>query len=140
MNDENEFDGKNLRELAQVLSDLQAEHGFHSEAKTALGKRIDILTMSVIPEMMAEEEIDTVSYDGIGRLQTRADAWVTVLAPDREEVHKWMRENGHESMVKETIHAGTLKAWVKAQVKAGNEYPTDLIKHEAYEKAVLVKS
>jgi hypothetical protein len=129
-----------LPDLARALGDLQAQKEFLEDQTKELNKDIEVLVMSIIPEMMADLEVSTITIEDVGRLQTRADAWVTVLAGDREEVHDWMRENGHESMVKETIHAGTLKAFIKQQVKNGEEYPQHLIKHEAYEKAVLVKS
>ena len=135
-----EYDGLDLPDLARALGDLQAQKAFLEESIKPLTKKIDILVMSIIPEMMADLEVSTITIEDVGRLQTRADAFVSVLAGDREEVHQWMQANGHESMVKETIHSGTLKAWVKAQVKAGEEYPQHLIKHEAYEKAVLVKA
>lgn len=134
------YDNMGLPDLARALMDLQAQKDFLKEQGSDIQKDIDVLTMSIIPELMADQEIATITIDDVGRLQVKADAYVSVLASNRDEMHDWMRDNGHESMIKDTVHAGTLKAWTKAQVKSGEEYPQHLIRFEAYEKAVLVKS
>ena len=136
-----EYDGKSLHELAVALGDLQSAHKFHNDAKIELQKKMDVLTMSIIPEMMADQDppVINLTIEDVGRLQTKADAWVSVLAGDRPELIEWLRRNGHASMVTSGINANTLKAWVKLQVQNGEVYPTNLIKHEPYEKASLVK-
>ena len=134
-----EFEHMSLQELGKTLLDLQAQHDFHAEQKAELHKQLEVIKMSIIPDKMEDEEIDSLTITDVGRLQLKRDAFVSCLAGNRDALHDWLRQNGHEPLIKEAVHAGTLKAFVKAQIKDGKEYPTDLIKYEAYVKASLVK-
>ena len=134
------YDGLSLVDCAKTLHDLNSQKGFLKDQMAELQKDIDVLGMSIIPDMMEEDEIDTMKITDVGRLQLRADAYCSVLAGDREAFHQWLRDNNQEPLIKETVHPGTLKAWVKGQIKAGAEYPQEFVKYEAYSKAVIVSA
>src|SRR5690606_39367494 len=52
---------------------------------------------------------------------------------------QWLRDNGHESLVQETVNSSTFKAFIKERMKEGKEYPKDLIKVNPFSRATVVK-
>lgn len=128
--------------LVDLAKELQARTNAKDalkEQSAAIQKEIDILSIGIIPEKMADEEISTMKIDGVGRLQTRSDAWVSVLAANKPAFLEWCLANNQGPLIKSDIHAQTLKAFIKDRVKQGKEYPQHLVKFEAYEKAIVVK-
>ena len=128
--------------LVDLARELRRVGDLHDEAKeivSDLYKDLQTLSVSIIPERMADEEITTMNIDGVGRLQCRTDAYVSVLKADKPEFMQWCIDSNNAPLIKEDIHPATLKAFIKDRVKQGLEYPSHLVKFEPYEKAVVVK-
>ena len=134
-----ELEGMSLVDLARILKNLSDSHAALKSDAAELYKEIEAISIGIIPEMMADQEITTMNIEGVGRLQTRADAWVTILKADKPEFMQWCIDSGNAPLVTEHIHPATLKAFIKGRVAEGKEYPQHLVKYEAYEKAMVVK-
>lgn len=128
-----------IPELAAELKRLKGELDVMGAEKTEIQKQYDYLSISVLPDRMDEEGIESVKIAGVGRLQTSSDIQCNIPSENRESVQNWLRENGHAAMITESVNASTFKAWVKEQMKNENEYPKDLIKVHPYSRATVVK-
>ncbi|CAL9957993.1 hypothetical protein VPHK225_0031 [Vibrio phage K225] len=120
-----------LAELKQETKLLQAEH--------------DYLRLGVIPDKLEELEMSSVNIKGLGRLGLTLDAYVTVLAENREEFYEWLEANDHGAMIKPYANPSTVKAWAKdmakreAEGEEGCELPEDLISVEPFYRAAVTK-
>jgi len=104
----------------------------------ALTKELDEIRLKLIPDLMNEEGIRTVTFDGIGRVQLAADLYVSIIG-NKEEAYEWMKDNGYGGVVVEYIHPSTLKATIKEGMKAGREFPEDKFKISPFSRASIVK-
>lgn len=132
--------GLPVSELARIMKVVGEQLEETKAIQSKIQKIYDFLRLNLIPEGMENEGIRNITYEGIGRVQTATDIRVSVLAADRDELHQWMEDNGHGDMVTDTINSSSLKAWVKGQIKEGKEYPIDLIKVDAFDRASITKT
>jgi len=137
--DEDSVQSFNLQELAAALRNLKIDLDWQGSEKTRLQKKYDFLSISVIPEVMDELGVETMKITGVGRLQVASDINCTVPSANKEAVQQWLRDNGHESLVQETVNSSTFKAFIKERMKEGKEYPKDLIKVNPFSRATVVK-
>jgi hypothetical protein len=135
-----DFDKMSVSELAGNLRKLKSALEEIGELKTKIQKSYDFLSIDVLPERMDEEGIQTLKIKDVGRLQMSSDIRCTVPAANRDKVKDWLTENGHGSMVSETINASTLKAFVREMMKEDKEWPKELLKVTPYSRATVVKA
>lgn len=135
-----EYSKASIAELASILAGLKDSLDKIGSLKTEIQKELDKVSMAVLPDRMEDEDIQTMKIKGVGRLQLSSDIRCAVPASNREDVKKWLMDNGHGSMVAETINSSTLKAFVKERIKENAEYPEDLLKITPFSKANVVKA
>lgn len=131
--------GRPLPELAALLRDLKVELDYQGAQKTVIQKKYDFLSIAVIPDLMDEQGVETMKIAGVGRLQVSSDINCSVPAPNKEAVQKWLRDNGHDALVQETINSSTFKAFIKERMREEKDYPKDLIKVNPFSRATVVK-
>lgn len=134
------FESCKVKELAYNLKMVKEVLEMADDLKKALELYHQHIAINVVPERMDDEGIETSRFAGIGRLQVKADIRCSVLKENRENLQQWMKDNGHGSLVAESINASTLKAWVKEQKEKDKEIPEDYIKVEPFSKASVVKA
>lgn len=137
---EQNYDSMSVPLLAAELKRLKEELDKYDALKKEYQAAYDFLSISVLPERMEEEMIETLRVAGVGRLQARSDIRCAVPAQNREAVKEWLIDNGHGSMITETINASTLKAFVREMMKEGKEWPEDLLNVTPYTRATVVKA
>lgn len=117
--------------------------------KSPIEKLYDILRFTVVPEVFADNEITTLTLEGIGRCNIMDDIGVTMVGDtkDEKEVHKqafyqWLRENELEDIITQTVNAQTLAAFVRRQLqsKDGLKLPYDHIKVNPVTRAQITRS
>ncbi len=124
--------------LATRMRAIQARMDDMDIEWKALTKELDEIRLKLIPDLMNEEGIRTVTFDGIGRVQLAADLYVSIIG-NKEETYEWMKYNGYGGVVVEYIHPSTLKATIKEGMKAGREFPEDKFKISPFSRASIVK-
>ena len=125
------LDTKELKEkitkLEREVKDLKAEY--------------DILRKDVLVEKMEALGAGNINLKGIGRLTIRSDAYVNTVGGKREELFEWLRSNGFEDLVTETVNASTLKAFYKEQFEKGNEVPPeDIVSFTPFDMVSITKT
>ena len=88
---------------------------------------------------MEEMQIDTAKISGEGTISIRDEA--SCKTSDKLGLMDWFRDHNHKDMIQETINASTLKAFIREQIREGNEIPDDdMINFSTYQVAVVTKS
>ena len=124
--------------LATRMRAIQARMDDMDIEWKALTKELDEIRLKLIPDLMNEEGIRTVTFDGIGRVQLAADLYVSIIG-NEGETYEWMKDNGYGGVVVEYIHPSTLKAIIKEGMEAGREFPEDKFKISPFSRASIVK-
>jgi hypothetical protein len=114
---------RTLSELATELRDLKALLADQEAVAKETKKRIDALCKTAIPELMDSMDIENAKIEGVGTIYLRHDLYANVKADDRDKFYDWLRDNGFDELIKETVHPGTLKAWAKEQLDQAKPLP-----------------
>lgn len=121
----------NLKEMALVHKTLKESLKTINESsdlyKTISSPNQYLVTVG-IPDALAEEDIEDVTYENIGHLKANVKTYVSAKQDKKEEVYEWLKNNGFADLVKETVHAGSLQATVVKLLKEHSftENPDDL--------------
>ena len=76
---------------------------------------------------MEHEGVKTITLIGIGRVTVSHRFSCSML--DKERGMKWLKDEGHGSIVQETVNSSTLAAFAKdITVNQGGSLPEDLFK------------
>ncbi len=129
-----------LAQLAATIRKLRDDLDEKSAVKAEAQKLYDQITISIVPERMEEEEVETMKVENVGRLQVKADIRCSCPAGNRENLYKWLKEHGHEALVQSAVNSSSLKAFVKEQMKEGNDYPKTLLKIDPYSRATVTRA
>ena len=98
--------------------DLEKEH----KAKMEDAKKLKESWEEALLAKMLEEEVQNIrTADGM--FYSREDVFANYDHARESEVFDWLHENGSETLIKETINARTLTAWVKEQQEQGTDLP-----------------
>lgn len=127
-----------LATIASRWSDLRAE----KEELEAKLKDVNLEIMQIaerdIPQMLDDAGLDSVKVKGIGTVYLQGQIQVAVLSDNQPKLIEYMISEGHSDLVKETVHPGTLKSWVKERLDENLEVP-DFIQVRKYMAARLRK-
>lgn len=116
--------------------------------KSPIEKLYDILRFTVVPEVFADNEITTLTLEGIGRCNILDDIGVSMMGDSKEEkeqhkqaFYQWLRENELEDIITQTVNAQTLAAFVRRQIqsKDGLKLPYDHIKVNPVTRAQITR-
>ncbi len=112
--------GIKISEAADAIRMMDALYKFKEEfqdtIKSPVEKAYDSLRFSVIPNLMDDEGLTTVGVEGVGRTSLQDDVQCKVV--DADELKSWLIAEDKEDMIKETVNAQTLAAFVRARLKA----------------------
>lgn len=81
----------------------------------------DTLRFTVVPKLMDTEGIPSVTVAGVGRVNLQDDVQVKVT--DQGKLRDWLVENEFEDMIKPTVNAATLSAFVRRRLKEALDLP-----------------
>ena len=136
---EAKFKGMNTKEVITYMNDLAGEKGCIEEQLKGVNAEYDYLRLNLIPSRFEEEGIENITIEGIGRVSLTGDMHVSVLAENREKMYEWLDNIGKDSLITKTVNASTLKAAVKAMIRAGEEIPEDFIKVTPFTRASITR-
>lgn len=115
--------------LARLYSVSRLHFEILGEQLKEVGKLIDLMNRVYIPEAFEAEKIQTLTDALTGdRVTIGQRLLASIPAEHREAAYDWLRKNGHESLIQETVNASSLSAFAKAQLEVGVELPDELFK------------
>ena len=100
----------------------------------------EYLAKRLIPQEMERCGFTSINIKGIGRLELRHDALVSVPKEHKHQLYAWLENNGYEDLIVGTVNSSTMKAQVKKWIRDGEEFPINLINYSPFDNAVLVKA
>lgn len=101
-------------------------------AREALQEITDRLSKEQIPDLFRSlrertGEKPPFKIEGVGSVSVSNKYSCTIL--DKEAGYTWLRKNGHEGLITETVNASTLAAFAKELIEVdGKELPSELFK------------
>jgi len=136
MNRRNEM--KEIIEMARNMRMLQAEKSQLEETLKQINVQLDDLRLKQIPEAMAEEDIRTLTIEGVGRVQLAMDLYASIK--DKAAGYEWLQEHGYDGLITEYVQPSTFKAAVKDALKQGQSFPEELFNIQPFTRASIVKA
>ena len=71
----------------------------------------------------------TFTHQSGARVSLRHEVYTGVAKDQHEAFHAWLRANGHGDLIKETVHAQTLKGWARERLEEGEPLPPMVAAH-----------
>lgn len=119
-------DVKKASAISDVLRwyyQMKKEYDEFDEQRKRVYEALEDLSRKVIPEMMAEEGVKTITLEDI-RIRFTVSQRFTCSMPDKEGGMNWLRENGLGDLIQETVNSGTLSSAAKKRIEEdGLEMP-----------------
>lgn len=118
-----------VTDLCRIYDDVRGLHEAMEEAEKALSKLKQHLGVTVLPRRFNEEGVGNMSVKDLGArftINTRLNA---SMAANKEAAMAWLRENGYEALIQETVNASTLAKFAgEYTVEQGKDLPADLFR------------
>lgn len=86
----------------------------------------DYFSKQFLPEAMGVAEIDTLTISEGHRATLTEKVFASIPADNREKAYAWLRANGAEDLIVETVNASTLSAYAKSLAEDNKELPDDI--------------
>ena len=145
-----------LQELIQLYQRADARVTEAEEELKAAKERLNELKLDILPTALQEAGVESMSLDDGFTVHIDEDVSVGITEKKRPAALQWLRDNnfggiiksvvsvdvtddaiaqevatllddaGYAPNAKQTVHAGTLKAFVKEQLAAGTDIPFPL--------------
>jgi hypothetical protein len=97
------------------------------EARAALDEMEERLSREQVPDVMRAHGIRTTTIEGVGRVSL-SNRWSCSMV-DKEAGIDWLRGNGHDSLIQETVNSSTLAAFAKdMSIEHGIDLPDALFR------------
>lgn len=129
-----------IEELALTQKRAQEISEELGRQKVNAGKIFDVLRLKLIPDEMEVIGATSINLKGIGRVTITTDMYAGIVSGKSWEALSWLKEHGHEDLIKEGVHPSTLKAFLKEQIIAGEEFPEEIFKVTPFDRASITKS
>lgn len=126
-----------LRERILRMEALQNEIDALKDVLAPLVEEYDRIRLYDIPNMMAEQDIRSISgvFGSKGRCTLQGDLNVKVV--EKMMLHAWLEDTGNGALIVPTVNHQTLKAFCKEQILNGVELPEDVVQVQPFSRAVL---
>ena len=123
-------------DLAKLLVVYFRYTEFYS-ALDALRKRAyhigDGMSKASVPEAIEKSGMDLVRVPEVARSFYPTIKYTASIVGDKGEAFEWLRKDGAEELITETVNAGTLSAYFKEKMlNEGTEPPEELFKFSSY--------
>lgn len=111
-------------ELATKLKELKDKKKETEQLLKTLEAEIEE-TEALLSQEMVNSEVQNFNKDGTTfYLQTKT--YANIKPEFKQEVYNWLKTNGYESLVYETVNAQRFSAFVKELLEEGDELPSEL--------------
>lgn len=138
------LNGCTYNELVAAMLSAQQHHAQMKSAASQAWDEVCLIARQIIPERMDNDQIQNITVilpDG-SKKQLLVIDQVSVKTPpeNKEQLWEWLREHEAAEIITETVNSSTLAAYVRQQMRAGDEYPVDICEISSYATASLRKA
>lgn len=127
-----------IHKMAREMRTLMDQKDGLMEELSGVNKRLDEIRLRLIPEAMAEADIRSITFEGLGRVQLAMDLYASIK--DKEAGYAWLAEHGYDGLIQPYVQPSTLKASLKAAIKEGQCFPEELFTITPFTRASIVKA
>lgn len=97
------------------------------DARERLAELVDRLSHHVLPELFREQKTKSITVIGIGRATVSNRYAASII--DKVVGFQWLRDNGHEGLITETVNSSTLAAFAKNMAEEEQkDLPSEIFK------------
>jgi len=124
---------KTMDRVKTLIDQIKAVNGVVNEL-------YDQIRIKILPSVMEDQDVTNIRVDGVGLCYLADD--IQVSQSDKDAVIKWLTDHHFEDLVKESVNAQTLAAWVRRRleikdIKEADRYPKDLITVKPFTRAAI---
>lgn len=120
-----------LSEMCMHFLRLDEEYTEIDNLRKELYKLLDGLDKTILPELFEKAGVDKIAVPEVERSFYLVPKYSASIL-DKEAGYQWLRDNGMESMIGETVNAGTLAAYLRARLIDEGLDPPDSMKLNSY--------
>ena len=131
------MNNETLYALASEMRALQIKKNNLKEALSGVDARLDEIRLRLIPDTMADADIRSITFEGIGRVQLAVDLYAGIV--DKELGYAWLAENGFDGLIVPYVQPSTFKGAVKDAIKKGQSFPEGLFTITPFMRASIVQ-
>lgn len=95
------------------------------KATSEIKQRLAYAKEVAFPSRLDAEECKTFNTDD-SRVTRTAKVYAAIPGDKREAAYEWLRANGYEGLIQETVNSSSLSGAAKEMMANGNELPEDL--------------
>tara|TARA_R110000751_G_scaffold196938_1_gene302114 strand:- start:348 stop:803 length:456 start_codon:yes stop_codon:yes gene_type:complete len=92
----------------------------------------------IVPAFFQERGIGPIVVDAM-RFSVSTSSRTSIPAKNKPAAYQWLRDNGLEDLITETVNSGTLSATGKSLLEDGIEMPGELFEYYAFENTSMTK-
>lgn len=116
----------NLPQYAMLYRALYDAEEKLSKSLDKLSKKKEELKNKLLPELFEKNEVKTLTTLTGDRLTVTNKLYANIKKENVEQALDWLRENGGEDIIKETVNHNTLSAFLKSEMEENKEIPEEL--------------
>ena len=125
-------DGSNVRsgklaDACRLYFYLTEQYDKLDDARKKIGFQLEHISRDVIPDIMADEEVSTITLEDVQRRFTKSTR-TTASMVDKEAAMAWLREIGKGDLIQATVNSSSLSSFVKQYVVESQMDVPDCIK------------
>jgi hypothetical protein len=113
-------------ELARAFVSLRSLKDSVEEFSKAFNKLFEPAKNEKLPQAFERAGVPSVNLDEGVRITVRQDVRASLKMDKKHEAMEWLRQNGMESIVSETVNSSTLSGVARSMMEEGNELNPDL--------------
>lgn len=133
-----------IKRLAARMKHLESMYDLLEAVRKEMNNEYDMIRLKSLPDLMAEEDIRTMTIEGIGRVQLGSDVYASIVGDKKEPAYKWLRDHNYGDLIQETVNSSTLKSFVKEyqqnMEEGKEELPAELFKVQPFLRVSIVKA
>lgn len=117
-----------LSDALRFYKALRDEYDAVDELRKKIGEMLELMSRGLLPEMMADEDVKTMTLADIGYRFT-VNQRLSCSIIDKPLGHQWLRAQGQEGIITETVNAQTLSSFAKSHIEdTGQDLPPDIFR------------
>lgn len=100
-------------QLAHEYAHLKRLYDEVDSLRKRLSKQVEFMKTNLVPNAFEKEKISSFTTDDGYRITVSQRVFASCPAETKSEAYQWLKDNGFENIVSETVNAGTLSALAK---------------------------
>jgi hypothetical protein len=132
--------GDRAAHLVQIYSRLRTAEDILGAQVKEFNELLSMFKGKLCPEAFEREGLQTLTTQDGDRMTITQQMFTSVLAEMRDAAKEWLREHGHGDLIVETINAGSLSAFARAEIAEGRELPASIFTSHLAPSASLTRA